>query len=185
MKREGIALLKSEGIKEEDIKYVYSLDLRYVKQYHEVNVVIDKKDVESGDFLAMVKKFHPKHNMLYGYSLEEEGTPVELINMRLITIGRTIKPKFLEEPYTGADPSPAFKRKRKVFLPMQKGFANVDVFDGDKLHFGNRIEGPAIIEQVNTTTFVTPEYNVLVDKYGSYTMFLKEKEDEVKRRIMS
>ncbi|RKY03711.1 MAG: hydantoinase/oxoprolinase family protein, partial [Spirochaetes bacterium] len=152
MKREGIALLKSEGIKEEDIKYVYSLDLRYVKQYHEVNVVIDKKDVESGDFLAMVKKFHPKHNMLYGYSLEEEGTPVELINMRLITIGRTIKPKFLEEPYTGADPSPAFKRKRKVFLPMQKGFANVDVFDGDKLHFGNRIEGPAIIEQVNTTT---------------------------------
>ena len=185
MKKEGIALLKSEGIKEEDIEYVYSLDLRYVKQYHEVNVVIDKEDVENGDFLAMVKKFHPKHNMLYGYSLEEEGTPVELINMRLITIGRTIKPKFLEEPYTGADPSPAFKRKRKVFLPMQKGFANVDVFDGDKLHFGNRIEGPAIIEQVNTTTFVTPEYNVLIDKYGSYTMFLKEKEDEVKRRIMS
>jgi N-methylhydantoinase A len=46
------------------------------------------------------------------------------------------------------------------------------------------VGGPAIIEQLNTTIFVTPEYNVLVDKYGSFTMYLKAKEQELEKRIL-
>ncbi len=140
--------------------------------------------MERGDFENMARKFHPQHNKLYGYSLEEQGTPIELINMRLVCIGKTEKPEFMVDDYAGEDPSPAFKKKRRVFLPRQGKFTNVDVFDGFKLHYGNRIEGPAVIEQVNTTTFVTPEYSILVDKYGSYTMYLKEREDHVKGRIL-
>ena len=185
MKAEGLSLLKLENIPEDRVEYVYSLDMRYVKQYHEVNVEVTREEVETGDFESMVGKFHPQHNKLYGYSLEEQGTPIELINMRLVCIGKTEKPEFMVDDYTGEDPSPAFKKKRRVFLPRGKRFATVDIFDGFKLHYGNRIEGPAIIEQVNTTTFVTPEYSILVDRYGSYTMFLKEREGEVKGRILS
>jgi N-methylhydantoinase A len=57
------------------------------------------------------------------------------------------------------------------------------VYDGHRLRFGNKVKGPAIIEQVNTTTFVTPEYDVLCDKYGSYTVYLKAREEEVKERL--
>ncbi len=185
MKAEGVSLLKLEGIPEERVEYVYSLDMRYVKQYHEVNVEVTWEEIERGDFESMVRKFHPQHNKLYGYSSEEQDTPVELINMRVACIGKTEKPEFMVDAYAGEDPSPAFKKKRRVFIPRQKRFTDVDVFDGFKLRYGNRIEGPGIIEQVNTTTFVTPEYNVLVDKYGSYTMFLKEKEEEVKGRILA
>jgi N-methylhydantoinase A len=60
----------------------------------------------------------------------------------------------------------------------------VDVFDSFKLRYGNKIEGPAILEQVNTTTFVTPEYSVLVDKFGSYTLYLKSREEEFAGRIL-
>jgi len=185
MKAEGVSLLKLEGIPEERVEYVYSLDMRYVKQYHEVNVEVTREEIEGGDFESMARKFHPQHNKLYGYSSEEQDTPVELINMRVACIGKTEKPKFMVDAYAGEDPSPAFKKKRRVFLPRQKRFTDVDVFDGFKLRYGNRIEGPGIIEQVNTTTFVTPEYSVLVDKYGSYTMFLKEKEEKVKGRILA
>jgi N-methylhydantoinase A len=45
------------------------------------------------------------------------------------------------------------------------------------------VEGPALIEQVNTTTFVTPEYNVLCDRYGSYTMYVKSKENEIVNKL--
>jgi N-methylhydantoinase A len=159
--------------------------MRYVKQYHEVNVEVTREEVEKGDFQTMARRFHPQHNKLYGYSLEEQGTPIELINMRLVCIGKTEKPEFMVDEHAGEDPSPAFKKKRRVFLPRQRRFTNVDVFDGFKLHFGNRIEGPAIIEQVNTTTFVTSEYSVLVDKYGSYTMYLKDREEQVKGRVVS
>jgi N-methylhydantoinase A len=86
--------------------------------------------------------------------------------------------------YTGPDPSFAFKKKRNVYLPSKKKFQPVPVFDGDLLKYGNKIEGPAIIEQVNTTTFVSPEFSVLCDAYGSFTMYIKSREKEFKKRVM-
>lgn len=57
------------------------------------------------------------------------------------------------------------------------------MYDGHRLVFGNRVEGPAVIEQVNTTTFVSPEYSVLCDRFGSYTMYLKGKHEEIQKRL--
>jgi N-methylhydantoinase A len=185
MENEGSELLSSENIPKERIEPVYSLDMRYVKQYHEVNVVITKKEVENVDIESIARKFHPEHNRLYGYSLEEEGTQIELINMRLTLIGKTDKPKFIEEQNQGEDAKGAIKGRRNVYLPNKKDFQELDVYDGFALKCGNRIEGPAIIEQVNTTTFVSPEYNVICDKYGSYTMYLKTREKEILERVLS
>ena len=86
--------------------------------------------------------------------------------------------------YAGSDPSVALKKKRKVYIPGKKNFQHVPVFDGDKLRYGNKIEGPAIIEQVNTTTFVSPEFSVLCDAYGSFTMYLKSRQKEFEQRII-
>ncbi len=184
MMDEAKGLLASEGINEEEIRYKYSLDLRYVKQYHEVEVEIDEDSVDKFDTDAMASRFHPEHNALYGYSLEEEGAAVELINMRLVCVGRTEKPKFREQDLAGEDASSAIKGAREAWMPIQGEFREVKVYDGLELQFGNKIEGPAIIEQVNTTTFVTPEFNVITDRYGSFTMFLKNLESEIKRRIL-
>ncbi|MEE8604970.1 MAG: hydantoinase/oxoprolinase family protein [Candidatus Aminicenantaceae bacterium] len=183
MEDEANRLLKSERIPENAIQHIYSVDLRYVKQYHEVNVEITSKDIEDGNIERIANQFHPEHKRLYGYSLEEQGTPIELINLRLLSVGKTVKPKFSEEEFVGTDPSNAFKKKRDVYLPLEETFVEVPVYDGHKMMCGNRVEGPAVIEQVNTTTFVTPEYNVLCDKYGSYTVYLKEKEKEIQKKL--
>jgi N-methylhydantoinase A len=184
MEEEARILFKQEQIPESAIKFVHSMDMRYLKQYHELNVMVSSEEIYAGDIESIAKKFHPEHNRLYGYSLKEEGTPIELINCRLLAIGKTPKPKFYHETYDGEDPGKALKKKRRVWLPIKHKFSEVSVFDGARLTYGNRIEGPAIIEQVNTTTFVTPEYNVLCDRYGSYTMVLKEKEEEIKEKIL-
>lgn len=184
MKMAGIELLRSEGIPDDRIEFISTLDLRYVKQYHEVNVEVTEAELERADFESIADRFHQQHHNLYGYSLKDEETAVELINIRLLCIGKTIKPEFQREDYDGFDPSKAFKNKRKVFLPLKKTFQEIDVFDGMKLKFGNKITGPAIIEQVNTTTFVAPEYNLMVDQYGSYTMYLKTREAEIEQRIL-
>jgi N-methylhydantoinase A len=185
MKAQGIELLTSEGIPENRIAHIFSLDLRYVKQYHEVNIEITSQEIKRTDFGAISTRFHKKHNELFGYSLEEEQTPVELINLRIVCIGRTEKPEFQLETFSGSDSSGAFKKMRKSFLPLQKRFEEINVFDGAQLRFGNKVIGPAIIEQVNTTTFVTPEYNLLVDKFGSYTMYMQTNEEEVEKRILN
>jgi len=185
MEAEGIKLLKSEGIPQNRIEHIYSLDLRYLKQYHEVNVEISSTEIQDFDLSSISARFHEKHNELFGYSLAEEQTPVELINLRIVCVGQTLKPEFKAEAFSGSDPSGAFKKTRRAFLPLQKYFEDINVFDGAKLCFGNRVVGPAIIEQVNTTTFVTPEYNLLVDRYGSYTMYMKSSEEAVTKRILN
>jgi len=184
MEDEGTRLLKSEHIPEAQIEFVYSLDMRYVKQYHEVNVTVSRDDIYREKLAPIADKFHPEHNRLYGYSLEEVGTPIEVINLRLQCIGRTDKPRLVKMKYDGPDPSKAFKKRRRVYLPSRKRYQKVPVFDGDKLRFGNKTEGPAIIEQVNTTTFVSPEFSVVCDAYGSFTLYLKSREKEFKRRVI-
>ena len=116
--------------------------------------------------------------------MEEDDTPLELINLRLTALGKTEKPKFLEENFAGEDPQEAFKKERKVYLPNKKAMEKVPVYDGLKLKYGHRIIGPAIIEQVNTTTFITDEYAMACDKFGSYTLYLKSRESEFLKRTM-
>ena len=184
MQAEGEKLLISEGIPRDRINYQFSVDLRYVKQYHEVNLAITAEELQQQSLEIIAGRFHLQHDNLYGYSLEDENTAIELINLRLMCIGQTQKPAFQQEDYSGADPSQAIKKQRSIYLPLQNQLRQVDVYDGLQLKFGNKISGPAIVEQVNTTALVTPEYNLMVDRYGSYTMYLKGTGDEVEKRIL-
>ena len=184
MREEGRRFLEAERVSLERTAFVHQLDLRYLNQYHEVTVEIPAEEADRGDFEAMAARFHPEHDRLFGYSLEEEGTPVELINIRLQVIGRTEKPGFAEQSPAGESPDAAKKGSRRAWLPGEKRFADVDVYDAFALRHGNRVRGPAILEQVNTTTFVTPEFDVLVDRFGSYTLHLREKSAEVEARVL-
>ncbi len=184
MEERGRETLKRENIPEDRIEVIYSLDMRYVRQYHEVSVVITKDEVDRADFDSIAKKFHPIHDKLFGYSLEDVGTPIELINIRVTCLGKTEKFVMKEEEYAGEDPSPAWKKKRKVFLPDIKDYRELDIFDGHRLRHGNKIVGPAIIEQVHTTIFIPSQYNLICDRFGSFTMYLKEREEEVLRRVI-
>jgi N-methylhydantoinase A len=182
MEKEARRLLSSENIPDEKVRHSYFLDLRYIKQYHEVSVQITREELEEADPVKLASRFHPEHNRLYGYSLENEGTLVELINMRVSSLGLTDKPRLPEEKFQGEDSSAALKGKRRMWLPVEKRFEQVPVYNGHRLKFGNRLEGPALIEQVNTSTFVTPEYDVVTDRLGSYTVYLKGR-NEFARRV--
>ncbi|MGQ9583380.1 MAG: hydantoinase/oxoprolinase family protein [Thermoplasmatota archaeon] len=183
MEGEARALLSSENIPEKRVRHSYFLDMRYVKQYHEVSVQITREELEAADPVALGAKFHPEHNRLYGYSLEREGTRIELINMRLTSVGLTDKPRLPEQGLDGEDSSHAFKKRRRIWLPVEKRFEQVPVYDGHRLRYGNRLEGPALIEQVNTSTFVSSEFSVVVDRMGSYTLYLKGREEFLRRVV--
>ncbi|TAK82072.1 MAG: hydantoinase/oxoprolinase family protein [Betaproteobacteria bacterium] len=163
MQREARATLKTEGIGSAAQRFLYSMDLRYLGQYHEVNVGVPPKMLE--DWKAMRERFHQRHDALYGYSLREERTPVELLNLRLTAIGVTRKPASGREPRRPASCRQAFKGKRSVYLGGR--FSAVPVYDGERLGHGNRLAGPAIIESVNTTLVVPRGWNAEYDALGS------------------
>ena len=179
MVAEGAAMLKEEYIPEASQQFQVKLDCRYQKQYHEVSVVVDREWINAGDTEAVTSAFHAEHNRLYGYSLEDHDVSIELINVRLQAIGLTDKPKFQVQDFAGEDASGALKGERDMYIFSQKAFQPVAVYDGHKMRFGNRVSGPAMIEQVTTAIMVSDAYDCVVDKYGSFALYQKGCEDLV------
>jgi N-methylhydantoinase A len=153
------------------------LDCRYVKQYHEVSFAVSRESVRSRDAAAIAAAFHAEHRRLYGYSLESEGAPVEIINVRMQTLGATDKPRLGEEPLAAGDPGGALKGSRSAYVPEENAFRALPVYDAHRLRHGNRIEGPAIIEAVTTTIVVTASYDGVCDPHGSIVLHAKGRGD--------
>jgi N-methylhydantoinase A len=176
MIHDGADLLAREGIPDERRRYLISLDCRYVKQYHEVSFPVAIDAIRNANRDAIAATFHAEHLRMYGYSLQEESAPIELINVRLRASGVTDKPRYPEESYAGHDPEPALKGQRSVYVPEQREFENIRVYDGHKTRHGNYIPGPAVIEQVNTTLLLTATFDCLCDQRGSFVAYRKGEE---------
>ncbi|MCP3993717.1 MAG: hydantoinase/oxoprolinase family protein [bacterium] len=172
MSGEGERQLQTEGASQ--TVHEIALDLRYLKQYHEVTLPVERSAIETGDYATIADAFHALHDRLYGYDLTEEGTGLELINVRVRSIGRTPRPTPARLKQGGPDPSAARKGERRVFVPERESFADVDVYDGHRLLHGNAVSGPALIEKTDTTIFVSADYAATVDEYGSVLLRQQE-----------
>lgn len=183
MAAEGAAQLDAERIPPARRRFEIKFDCRYVKQYHEVSFAVAREHLERHDLAAIAAAFHAEHNRLYGYELAQEHTPVEVINVRVQAIGLTDKPQAHEKSWGGEDAGHARKGERPVYIPESRQFDTVPVYDGHRLRFGNRITGPAMIEQETTAIFVSAAYDCVIDALGSFALYRKGREDLVQSCI--
>ena len=168
LEAEAHALLRAEGVTEEDREFVYALDLRYVGQYHEVRVdEIPETALKSLDLETVTAMFHRSHDRMFGYDLAEEETAVELVNVRMTALGRTPKPGLEVRQDAGPDPSVALKGRRPIFEPAAAQFVDAPVFAGGLLAPGNALSGPAIVETAVTTILVPAGFDVGIDPVGT------------------
>ena len=179
MADEGHRMLEDEGVARAARRFELRLDCRYLKQYHEVSVAVPLAAVEQRDAAAVARAFHDEHQRLFGYTLEAEGSPVEIINVRLQAIGATEKVALRREVPGAADASAALKGRRSVYLPERDAFAEVPIYDGHAMRCGHRISGPALIEQQTTAILVSDAFDALVDTVGSFVLHLKGRDDLV------
>ncbi len=158
------------------VEHEISLDLRYLKQYHEVTVLAPEGAVASGDLAAVAEAFHADHDRLYGYNLAAQGTDLELINVRVRSMGRTDKPELPEVAAGPADPEAALKGRRRAFVPETGAFEEVPVYDGHALPAGAALAGPALVERTDTTVFVSRGFTGAVDRLGSIVLRARTQE---------
>ncbi len=176
MKEEGINSLHiEEGIPHERISFHPTLDMRYVGQYHEVQLECTWNDVLNYNLVKIFELFHTEHNRQFGYSLREEKTEMELINLRLRVIGKTKKPEFLSVNTKSIPIESAIKGYREVYIPELDTLQNILVYDGDKPIYGCHLKGPCVIEKITTSIFVSANYDCVVDDFGSFIVYEREK----------
>jgi len=174
---EGERQLAAERIAPADRRFALKLDCRYVKQYHEVGVAVPLEVIRNRDVGTIAHGLHREHNRLYGYSLEHENAPIEIINVRVQALGSVEKPRHREEEWSAANPATALKGRRPAYVPEDDAFRSVAVYDGHALGFGQRIAGPAIVEEVTTAVVLTASWDAIVDKFGSFVLYRKGREE--------
>ncbi|MCE7868891.1 hydantoinase/oxoprolinase family protein [bacterium CPR1] len=179
MLAEGEALLEQERVPADRRSHVLTLDCRYVRQYHEVSFEVPIETLGQRDARSVARAFHREHNRLYGYSNEEQATGIELINLRLTSIGRAERAGLPCEKSPPGGVDAALKGRRRVYLPDgQAGcFSEIAVYDGHRLGAGHRISGPALVERVDTTLFLTTPFDALCDRHGTLVIHLKGRDD--------
>ncbi len=177
MAGEGDRLLQEERVPAAGRRMALRLDCRYLKQYHEVTVEVPVAALEARDADAIARAFHAEHLRLYGYSLQAEGSPVEVVNVRLQAIGSTERPDVRRHGAGSADARAALKGRRSVYVPEHDAFVDVAVYDGHRMQCGHRIEGPALVEQTTTAIFVSASFDCVVDALGSFVLHAKGRAD--------
>ncbi len=165
LEKEAREVLLEQGIKEGKIFLFRELDVRYLGQSYELQVSVPS-ELNENSLNKVIESFHEKHRRMYGYYMRDEE--VEFVNARIKAIGRIIRPNIPKQPLQGAVPDEnSILGFREVYFGREEEFHKTPIYIRERLKPGNMIEGPAIIEQYDTTTVIPPGWSAKVDEFGS------------------
>ncbi len=142
-----------------EAQFLCSADMRYRGQSFEVETDLDPGAIENGNLEAFADAFHEAHQRLYYHSDRE--APVQVINLRLVALGRTTKPVFTRE----AEREGRAKPEQRIPVHAGGRQQEVPLFLRRRLQPGDRIEGPAVVAQEDTTVCVAAGFAGRVDGY--------------------
>ena len=152
-----------EAVPPEARRVARTVDMRYAGQNYELSVPLPDGPVTMAILDALAEGFAAAHERMYGFIAE--GETVQLVTYRVEATGVVPKAAFRAAPDAGPDASAAVVGRRDVWLPEAGGFVSCPVYDREKLRPGNRIDGPAIVEQMDATTVVLPDMTAYVEPY--------------------
>jgi N-methylhydantoinase A len=173
LEQEGRDAIAGAAVPPKEVVVHRSMDMRYVGQEHVVTVDLPNEYFTTRDRAAIKSAFDQEHQRRYATSAPQE--PVEIASLRATVTGVTAKPP-LEKTATGADlPSAAaLREKRLVYVSASDEFKEVPVFSRPALLAGNRVIGPAIIEEYASTTVLMPGDSLQVDEFGNLSIDVGE-----------
>jgi N-methylhydantoinase A len=169
LENEGAKAHQSAASSSGEPVFERSVEMRYWGQSFELSVTApDRENIDQQWLDELCEAFHDAHETAYGFRAQEE--PVELVNLRLTTVGKIARPNMRKLKTTSDDPSSALKGTRPVYFSESNGVIDTSVYDRVKLHASARFSGPAIIEEPDCTTVVHPGWSVQVDEFGNLSI---------------
>lgn len=168
LEEEGRRLLRAEGVTDDRVRLERSIAMRYLGQWRSMDVAVEA----GGDLERAVERFHAEHEREFSY--RRDDAPVELYRLQLAAIGRTDEVRLpRREAEAGATlPQPA--STRRVWFDGEQEAHETPVYDRDTLPAGVQFVGPAVIDQLDTTTFVPPGVLVEIDEWLNVRMHITE-----------
>ena len=164
--KQGKTSLSASGIKPSKVTLSFAADMRYVGQEHPVTVDLHADVLKKGDRQAIKTQFDAVHQRRYGTCAPQEAG--EIVSLRATVCGVMKKPQ-LEKIQKGSSKplKAALNGHRLVYFSELNKSVKTLTYDRAHLKAGNKIIGPALIEEYASITVVQPGDRLHVDDYGN------------------
>jgi N-methylhydantoinase A len=147
-------------------------DLRYHRQGFELTVELPDAPLDAATAHAAIESFHRLHEQLYTFA--DRSAAVEFVTLRLRAVGSMPRVTLAEMPGVAAGTPAPVADERAVYF-AHSGFVPTPIYRREALLAGHHIAGPAVIEQLDTTTVIFPGQAAQVDAHGNLIVRLDAK----------
>jgi N-methylhydantoinase A len=167
--------LEADGIAPSARSVEFEADLRFKRQVWEISIPLATQQLERVEFDSLVDSFKNEYATRYGRGSIVLGAPVEFVNLRAVGTGKTVQAS-LEAGHTthveGGTKAIPFSTRMVRVERAAGGEQSVDVYEGRELLPGHTLEGPALIEGIDTTVWVPARATVTMTPHGTYALEL-------------
>jgi N-methylhydantoinase A len=161
MQDEGRAILERSGVTAADVRFERTADMRYLGQGHEVSVPLPASVLTAADRDIVAREFDRVYRERFGR--RGPDVPLEIINWRVVANGP--RPRMdVEFPRAASGAAPR-KGCRPAYFPGSGGFTETPVLDRYALRPDDAFEGPAIVEERESTLVLGPGARARVDEH--------------------
>ena len=169
LEAEAIAELKAQGFARSRIKVSRFADAKYSNQIHELTIpLLSQGKIKKSNIGDIAEAFHGLHERLFSYCVRESA--VDLFHWRITAVGKLPEREAAVEKRTRKPVSDAQKGTRMVYFRAFGKYRKTKLYDGNLVRFGMTVEGPAIVEQENSTIVVPPKQTLKANKYGDFVL---------------
>jgi N-methylhydantoinase A len=158
----------AEGFSRDELQLTRQIDLRYPHQGYELAMDCGFEEPTEADLERLRSEFDVLHEQIYGVAAP--GEPVEIVNLRIRAVVPVQSPETAPGELGASSPDTARIGERAVYFESRGAFTPTPVYDRELLHPGAVITGPAIVEQLDTTTVIGPGWTASSDPYGTIVM---------------
>ncbi|WP_246107382.1 hydantoinase/oxoprolinase family protein [Puniceibacterium confluentis] len=169
---EAAKWFESEGLPEDQRRSNRRVDLRYEGQNYELSIAVPDGAITADTIVRLKQGFAAAHERMYGFAVPEER--ILCVTFRAEALGLVQKAELPVRPLGGADASGAVAGSRAVWFPETRAFTDSTLYARDRLAPGMVFAGPAIVEQMDTTTLVPPGVTVRVDEIDNLVLELSD-----------
>ena len=170
LESQGTAALIDQGVDAAHLVTNRAIDMRYKGQEHTLTIPLGEGPIDDGTLTELRAEYNQMHERKYAHASPDE--PVEFVNIRVEAVGQLDKPGLYEPQAVPAGGANAVIETRQV--TFKEGDLPTAIYQRDQLEPGTKIDGPAIVTEVGSTTLVPPEFSLTVDDYGNLIIDVPE-----------
>jgi len=151
----------------DEVELRLALEMRYRKQVYEVTVAVDLARLRERGGEGLIEDFERRYQQLYGEGSGFAGAGAELVTYRVTATAAPLARPRLEHAQAGRGAESARRGARQVYWHTAGGWQDTPVYDGEQLGAGDRVDGPAVVEERATSMPVHADQQLEVDTFGN------------------